>query len=380
MSLLQRIDAQIKPLVYEIKTYIKNSNIENLGTFYDVDWGGIPTQVVFDKICQAVHGRRPKSHWINYSYTERATNFAHENNFSDIAFLEYEPHEEVTKICEGAERVGIFGHHKSRDDIKKLCQEDSRFVYFNPRHVLRNIIEEEYQRGVPILYPFLKVAEDYRINTTLIAALGLRGYGYKKLYEEMLPKRNKERVLDKVIGDINLLVSHRLDNASSVVKALYEADSLEHKKIRNLSRLCAISKLALKKDKDIGRAINDSRIFEDVQIFPLQTDFQIIKAFVSDLDNLRAKEKLGTTLCIQYAGNWRKVSVRTSKNVDLPILLKRAHEKQEYKNFGGHEKSGGFISSHQDLVYILRDFLNSYFVETGQDARLELSDLSFLLQ
>lgn len=383
-ELLNIIDREIKPLVNEIDEYVKEANVDNLGTFYDADWGGIPTQSVFDKICEKTHGKKPKSYWITYAYTERPIKYARENDFEEICFLEYEPHEnEISEICRNKKRVGIFGHHKGRDDIRKLCNRDFRFSYFNPRDFAHDV-HNVYERGVPILYPFLKLAEKNEIDAEFIGLLGLRGYGYKKLYDEMAglggwEKKAADRKFDNIIDNVNLLMGYRLDNCGYVVKQLSKAENFESPSIKEISNLCARSKLPEKKNKTIGKAIMNSKILGDVQIFPIRTEFETIKPFVSDLNKLRESEKLNTGIFIQYINsNSRKVSIRTDRKTDIPKTLEAAHQGQKYKNFGGHEKAGGFVSGHHEMIDVLKSFLNSYFSETKQQQTITEDGLSFL--
>lgn len=383
-GLLNLINRETKPLVDEIDEYMKRLDVGRLGTFYDADWGGIPTHLVVDKICERMHGKKPKSHWITYAYAERPIKYAKESDFQEICFLEYEPHEnEIREICNNKKTIGIFGHHKDRNDIRELCNRDFRFSYFNPRDFSRDI-EAEYERGVPILYPFVRLAEKYGIDAEFIGLLGLRGYGYKKLYDEMLglqgwEKKKADGKFDEIIDNVNLLTGYNLDNCKYVVKRLSEAKSFDSVSIREMNRLCVRSKLPEKKNRAIGRAIIGSKIIGDVQIFPIKTDFETIKPLVGELNDARKNAELFTTVCVQYMNpNSRKVSIRTDRNISIPELLEYAHEGFENKNFGGHPKSGGFVSAHDDMKGIFEKFLNSYFLETGQKMTVAAADLSFL--
>jgi len=167
-----------------------------------------------------------------------------------------------------------------------------------------------------------------------------------------------------------LLTSYRLENCPLVVRALNKADEPNHEALRKLKQLAVRKKLAAKKNKTIGKSILGSMIIGDVQVFPIKTDFQIIKSFVSELNRERIYARLGSTVCVQFLDNdpkkLRKISIRTSRNVDVPELLKAAHEGQADKNYGGHERSGGFIASNYSMVNILGKFLDQYFSETDQ--------------
>jgi hypothetical protein len=379
---LKAVDEKIKPLVDSIDAYIKSLEIRGLVSFYDADWGGIPTQVMFDRICKKLHGVKPMSHWITYLYTEKAIDFSKKINPTNVCFLDYEPHEEINEICKSADKVGIFGHHKERSDLKELCKNNRRFFYFNPRDWEGNL-DGSYSRGLPILYPFLKIAENYGIEVSFVAALGLRGYGYRRLYDEMFSSNKKflENNIDQIIENVNLLISYRLKNCYSIVEALYTAKSPNDESVRRIKRLCFENRLAEKKNEVIGKAIINSIILDDVQIFPIETDFELIKPFVGELDKVRMSARFGTTVCVQYINNikkLRKISIRTSRDVDVPSLLKVAHEEQKYKNFGGHERSGGFISDDRNFKFILKNFLEIYFSKTGQPKKIELDDLSTL--
>lgn len=377
---LKAVDERIKPLVNSVDAYIKSLDVDSLVSFYDADWGGIPTQAVLDRICQKVHGKRTTSHWITYLYTEKAISFSKEKNPTSVCFLDYEPHEEVYEICKNANKVGIFGHHKGRDDIKELCEKDKRFSYFNPRD-WEGEYEGGYSRGLPTLYPFLKVAENYGIDVSFLAALGFRGYGYKKLYDEMFSrsKEFKESSIDQIVETVNLLVGYRLKNCSTIVEALTRANGPSHESIKTIKKLCFENRLVEKKNKTVGEAIINSIVLGDVQVFPLETDFKLVKPFVTELDRVRMDAGLGTTICVQYTNNTkklRKISIRTSREVDIPSLLAEAHKGQDYKNFGGHEKSGGFISDDKNFKFILKNFLEAYSYKIGQPQRVELEDLA----
>lgn len=385
MTFLEKVDEKIKPLVNSIDGYIRGLKAEKTLSLYDADWGGIPIQVMLDKICEKVHGTKPRSYWITYLHTAKPIEFAQKNDFTDAVFLDYEPHEdEIDKICKNTGKIGIFGHHKDRNDIRELCRENPRFSYFNTRDLDDDINEGSYRRGVPILYPFLKVGELHDIEKPFIGALGLRGYGYKKLYDEMYSGKARpgERSIDPVIENVNLLISHRLENCSRVVRALSRADNLKDEPIKELNRMCGENKLADKKNKIIGNAIMNSVILGDVQLFPIRTDFEIIKAFVADLNERRRRAGLGTTIAVQYVNNiprkLRKISIRTSKKVDVPELLRKAHQDQTEKNYGGHERSGGFISSERNTRHILENMLTEYFSQTGYSERVDFRELSSL--
>ncbi len=370
------LNESVEPLVRDIQSYVDASG-SYLGSFYDADWGGMPTQAVFNRICREA-GKKVDPHWIVYEDTMRAVEFARKRNFEEIFFLEYEPHEELEEICRGAKRVGIFGHHKARDDIRKLCQRDSKFSYFNPRDYTQRVTEV-YERGVPILYPFLRLAERRGIDVQLIGQLGLRGYGYKGLFDLCYPGVPGSG-LDRIIEAVNLLVAHRIQNANYVVGVLTEANQPDNQKVRNMVNSCARQKLSESKSKTVGEAIMDSKIIGDVQVFPVRTDFERMRVFVADLDRARDKGGYRTSVCVQRVANSRaKVSIRTEAPVDVPTILEVAHERQVYRNFGGHEKSGGFITSSSNLRDVLAKFLETYFWATGQSITMEPEDFTFLL-
>jgi len=374
---LERIDEKIEPLVKNMDDYIRGLNPRSLGTYYDADLGGIPTQVAFNKICQNVHDTIPPSQYITYLHTAKAIEFAKRHDFSDVCFLEYEPHEELDEICKDAKKVGILGHHKDRDDIKELCENDPKFTYFNPKGLG---IEKIYERGVPILYPLLKVAEKHGIDVSFMGALGTRGYGYEKLFREKFSDF-RAKSIDYLVDDIVLLFSHRLDNCPKIIRALEKASDPRDESVKMLRKLCNEKKLAKKKNEIIGRAILGSKVIEEeVQVFPIASpEFQLIKPFVAELDELRKKAGFGTTVCIQYINNdprrSRKISIRTTRDADIPRLLKIAHENQEEKNYGAHKTSGGFIASEKNMYSILENFLTAYFSGLG-NSNVDLKELN----
>lgn len=377
LEFLEAVDRAVKPLVGEINGYMKRLRVDRLVTFYDTDWGGIPTQIVVDRICEKIHGEKPDCHWINYSRVESAVALAQDRNFPEVCFLEYEPHEkEIDGICRGAETVGIFGHHKDRDDVKKLCTRDFRFSYFNPRDYTKEI---KYERGIPILYPFLKAAESHGLDVRIIGGLGLRGYGYKKLFEEKYPELNNRRstrILDTIIENVNLLVNHRFKNCSIVVELLGKVGGLESESLEKINALSRQKKLAGARNKAVVDSILHSEIYGDVQIFPVRTDFDSARPFVSDLTAESSAGGYKTAIIIHCRNGSasRKVSIRTSAKVDVPEILRDAHEGHKYKNFGGHEKSGGFVCDTTALPEILAAFLNKYFFDTISAIHVEPSD------
>jgi hypothetical protein len=384
-QLLKIFDEKIEPLVNDIDSYIKKLNVHSLASFYDPDWCGIPSQILLDAICEKVHGERPSyTHWLSY---EHAIDVSKSLNrpFTDVCFLDYEPHEEVTYLCKNAKNVGIFGHHIGRDDVVKLCKDDSRFTYFNPRSCISDI-KEQYERGMPILYPIWKVAERYGLDHLLfLTQLGVLGYGYVKLYKEMKKSYktpNIDKKMSKIIESVVLLVSYRLSNCSNVIEVLHQATSPDDEKIKGVITL-ARGPLLNKKSRVVVDSISKSRIIGDVELFPVESDFDQLKPIIVELD--RTREGYGglrTTVCIKIPSDrrnkLRKISIRTSRNdVEIPDLLKEAHKDQSYKNYGAHEKSGGFIS-YEETPAILASFLNIYFQKTGQRIETSPTDLFFL--
>jgi len=382
MYFLEKVDEKIEPLVHNINRHIESLDVRSTASFYDADMGGIPTQALLNRICRKVHGSKPLSHYITYAHTKEAVGFSREKNPSFVCFTEYEPHEELEDICKNAKSVAIFGHHKGRDDLKELTRRDNRFSYFNPRDYLEGDDLVLSERGIPILYPFIKVAQLHKLETTFLDVLGTRGYGYKKLYDLMFQDKKPfaERDVDQAIDNIVLATSFRLKNCDKVVKALEEADSPKHEAMKAVRKICFENKLAGRKNRTIVDAIKESAVFGDaVQVFPVKTDFDIIKPFVSRLDEEREYGGYGATVCVQRSNNGsRKVSIRTGRSVNIPELLKLSHDGITYKNFGGHERAGGFISSQKDMKTILRNFLILYFSKTRQNQRIGLEKLSSL--
>ena len=336
MSLLMEVNRRMESLVYEIERAVQKVDPNDTLLIYDVDMGGLPTAAAALRYFEEIHGGRPKYHWMTYLHTERAVRYAQDNPSSNVMFLDLEPHSEIDDIAMHAKRVDIFGHHKDRKDIVELSKTDLRVRYFNPRDYSEGLT---YERGVPISYPWILALKKQGVDVSLLGSIALRGYGYKRLYEEFAPESMKfrptQQALDHTIESINLLVSHDLNNATRVVRALAQAETLEDKLIKDLNERCLNQKLGDRRDETIYQAIMDSRVIGDVQIFPIKTPDDLIKAHVSTLDEARRKAStadvpLNTTVCIQYQlketgkpHNFRKVSIRTERGIDLPSILKR---------------------------------------------------------
>jgi len=346
--------------------------------------------IIFEKL----HGKIPPSHWITYEESAPAIRFVRKINPENIFFIDYEPHHEFDEICKGAKRIGIFGHHEGRTDIDALCKKDSRVVYFNPRHYLPEKIKytrsegfnfsdrnprnttQVYERGVPITYPLMRAKSRILMKNKIfdysnfVDLLGLRAYGYKKLWEE-LSGTNSDDEADELIGRITLLSSYRLDYSDKIVSALTKARSPSDAEFHDVRNLVSRLKLARKKNLCIENAIHYSKEFLDLQIFPIVfpkgSEFQIIKTFVSDLDKLRQDKNLMTTVCVK-CGPRPKCSIRTDRNdINLASLLAEVYSKmppETERNYGAHPKAAGFIANGTQFFYILHAFINAYFWKT----------------
>jgi len=370
--LVSIIDRAIKPMVYSISHYIAETDAKNLACFYDPDWGGFPSQAIMNRIFEKTQEVIPQSHWIAYDNVRPAVDWMKKKKLENIFFVDYEPHDEFKEICKNAARIGIFGHHAGRDDTKKLESDDPRVTYFNPRFFVPEKIrlrgeKEPYGRGIPITYALMKAAERFDVNVQRLGLLGLINYGYYKLWKE-IPDRNRcsSSESSKIRNQVTILSSYKLDRSDLIL------DCLTKGSISGIRKEIGKQKLYRQKYLAITEAIDTAVKVGDVKVFLINSPFQIIKTFVSDLERNSSRSHCKTYICINHGKN-PKASIRTKRDISVPELLKVTfeHFPKVEKNYGGHPKAGGFTAAHVPFYYILSAFINRYLEATGQEESID---------
>lgn len=358
-SIAEHIDERMLPLIKDLKRYFTDvvsiSNLKDTVFAYHTDMGGIPSQAIMNKIALK-YGQKPVSSYWSYEHPEPLKSLVNKVKPKHLVCLDMEPHESFHEEMKELETIAFLGHHIRRTDITELEEKtQGRVIYFNPLNYFNSNIyyfdcnnkKHTYDRGVPISYPLLNLAEDNEVDVGFIGSFGLRGYGFVKLAEDWETKRNIDlpswKMISRHVDGASIVYSKSVESCNDVVKILTEVTSYKDPLLSSFSDHCELHKLYYSRDKSSGYSIANKISFgKDLAFFPVKSDFDQIKPIVSFVE-LKGGEKYKTRVFVQQRGPKIKFSVR-AKKIDCEDLFRNVLSKMPIEqNFGGHKEAAGAV-------------------------------------
>lgn len=398
-ELFQTIAEHLKPLSKEVVTYLDDtfSSERNIICGYHPYMQGVFGQTILNRVANNYGLADPKSYYISFETSQMFNRIVRDEKPDEVILLNFDPRSNKIDFMDDVERVSLFGQQSLEKHINELqAIEDLR--YFNPNMFVPStinhkkikdgeVIEYEYIRGVPMFVPLSMAAEELGVDTSFLAAYGLRNSGFWDLagsFEKLKEIECDQKKVRQTSTSLSLFLSYDLRDSREAIKILSRIKGYDDDRLRMFHSNCLQKNLYSASKYMAGYALRNSETLETVKIMPIKKGgFEQLNGLIGNLENGR-KMRYGSDIRAYIDvtdPDMRKVSLRSTQKINLLEILNRAFGERDPRdpdvagiNFGGQRMSAGFSCNTGQCPGLMKDFLNAYLQEDFYNEE----DLAFL--